>query len=51
MDFVTDLPSSLFKKKLYDLILIVINRYSRMVQFISYNKDIDAPELTEIIEN
>jgi hypothetical protein len=51
MDFVTDLPLSLFKEKAYDSILVVIDRYSRMIQFISYNKNIDVPEFAEIIKN
>jgi hypothetical protein len=51
MNFIIDFPLSLFKGKAYDLILIVINRYSRMVQFIFCNKDMNVPELTEIIEN
>jgi hypothetical protein len=51
MNFIIDFPPSLFKGKAYDSILIVINRYSRMIQFISYNKNIDVPELTEIIKN
>jgi hypothetical protein len=51
MNFITDLPSLLFKKKAYDSILIVITRYSRIIQFISYNKNMNAPKLTEIIKN
>jgi hypothetical protein len=50
IDFVIDLPPSLFKKKIYDSILVVINRYSKIIQFISYNKDMNAPELTKIIK-
>jgi hypothetical protein len=51
MNFVTNLPPSLFREKVYDSILIIINKYSRIIQFIPYNKDIDVPELTEIIKN
>jgi hypothetical protein len=51
INFVTDLPPSLFRRKAYDSILIIINRYSRIIQFISYNKNIDVPELAEIIKN
>jgi hypothetical protein len=51
IDFITNFPSLLFRKKAYDSILIVINRYSRIIQFIPYNKNMDAPELTEIIKN
>jgi hypothetical protein len=51
MDFIIDFPLSLFREKVYDSILVVINKYSRIVQFIFYNKNMDAPELTEIIKN
>jgi hypothetical protein len=51
MNFIINLPLLLFKEKVYDSILIVINKYSRIIQFIPYNKNIDAPELTEIIKN
>jgi hypothetical protein len=51
MNFIIDFPLLLFKGKIYDSILIVINKYSRMIQFISYNKDMDVPELAEIIDN
>jgi hypothetical protein len=51
MNFIINLPPSLIKGKVYDSILIVINKYSRIIQFMPYNKNMDAPELTEIIEN
>jgi hypothetical protein len=51
MNFVIDLPPLLFKGKAYDSILVVINKYSRIIQFIPYNKNMDVPELTEIIKN
>jgi hypothetical protein len=51
MNFITDFPLSLFRGKMYDSILIIIDKYSRIIQFIPYNKNMDAPELTEIIEN
>jgi hypothetical protein len=51
MNFIINFPSSLFKGKVYDSILIVIHKYSKMIQFIFYNKNMDAPELAEIIKN
>jgi hypothetical protein len=51
MNFIINFPLLLFREKIYDSILIVVNKYSRMIQFIPYNKDMDAPEFTEIIEN
>jgi hypothetical protein len=50
MIFVINLTPSLIRGKAYDSILVVINKYSRMVQFIFYNKNMNAPELTEIIK-
>jgi hypothetical protein len=51
IDFITNFPLSLFKEKVYNSILVVINRYSKIIQFIPYNKNMDAPKLTEIIKN
>ena len=51
MDFVTGLPLSFYRKIVYDFILIVINRYSKMVQYIPCNKNMDAKKLAEIIKN
>jgi hypothetical protein len=51
MNFVIRLPPSLHREIAYDFILIVIDRYSKMVQYIPYNKNMDAEELAEIIKN
>jgi hypothetical protein len=51
MNFIINFSLSLFRRKIYDSILIVINKYSRIIQFIPYNKDMDVPKLTEIIKN
>jgi hypothetical protein len=51
MDFVIGLPLFFYRGIAYDSILIVINRYSKMVQYIPYNKDMDAEELAEIMKN
>jgi hypothetical protein len=51
MNFVTGLPPFFYRGIAYDFILIVINRYLKMVQYISYNKDMDAEKLAEIIKN
>jgi hypothetical protein len=50
MDFIINFPLLLFKEKIYDSILVVIDRYSRMIQFILYNKNMNAPELAKIIK-
>lgn len=51
MDFVTGLPPSLHRGIAYDSILVVVDRYSKMVQYIPCNKDMDAEELAEIMED
>ena len=51
MNFITGLPPSLYKEIVYDAILVVIDKYSKMIQFVPYNKKTTAEELAEIIEN
>jgi hypothetical protein len=51
IDFVIGLPFFLHRGIAYDSILVVINRYSKMVQYIPYNKDMDAEELAEIMKD
>ena len=51
MDFVTDLP--LYKNPVgspdFDIILVIINRYSKMTRYIIYNKTVNFPELVKFI--
>ena len=51
MDFITDLPPSLFRGKAYDSILVVADRYSKMVVFIPCNKTMEATDLAEAMES
>jgi len=51
IDFITGLPPSLYREIAYDAILVIINKYSKMIQFVPYNKKTTAEELAEIIEN
>jgi hypothetical protein len=51
MNFVTGLPSFFHRGVVYDAVFVVINRYSKMVQYIPCTKDTDADELAEIMEN
>ncbi len=51
INFITDLPLSLYRGIAYDTILVVIDKYSKIVQFVPYNKKTTAEELAEIIEN
>jgi hypothetical protein len=45
MDFITGLPPSVRRQKAYDAILVVVDRYSKMVRYIACTAEIDAPEL------
>jgi hypothetical protein len=51
MDFVTGLPSFFYRGIAYDFILVVIDRYSKIIQYIPCNKDMDAKKLAEIMKN
>ena len=51
MDFVIGLL--LYKNPIgdsdFDIILIIINRYSKIVKYITYNKTVNSPELIKFI--
>ena len=48
LDFITQLPSSLIGTREYDAILVVVDRYTKMAQFILTTTDITAPEFTAL---
>ena len=47
IDFITDFPPAGRRGKVYDAILIVINRFLKMARFIAYTKNIDIVEMAE----
>ena len=47
MDFITGFPLTERKNKTYNIILIVINRFSKITRFIAYIKDINAVKMAE----
>lgn len=50
MDFVTDLPPSLsFHGKVVDSVLVIVDRFSKLVRYIPCTKTIAARELAELI--
>ena len=49
INFITDLPPSIHKQKACDALLIVVDQYSKMVQYIPCTKDIDALELVKLL--
>ena len=48
MDFITDLPPSQFRGRVYDSILVVVDRYTKSARYIATTKTITAAELAEL---
>ena len=51
MDFIIGLPLSFYRGIVYDTILVVVDRYLKIIQFVPYNKETTAEKLAEIIKN
>ncbi len=51
INFIISLPPSLHRGIAYDVIFVIIDKYSKMIQFVSCNKKTTAEELTKIIKN
>ena len=53
MDFITDLPPSKRRDggKVYDSILVIMDRYTKMARYLPTRKDIKAEELADVIMN
>ena len=48
LDFITQLPSSYIGIRAYDIILIIIDRYTKIAQFIPIITDIAIPEFAAL---
>ena len=48
MDFITGLLPSKYKNVIYNSILVIIDRFTKMVRYIPTNVTIDAAELAEV---
>ena len=48
MDFITDLPPSKSHGQVYDSILIVIDQFTKLAQYILVRKMIDMPQLADM---
>ena len=48
LDFITQLPESCIGTKAYDAILVVVDRYTKMAQFIPTTTDLAAPEFAAL---
>ncbi len=51
IDFIIGLPLSFYRGIVYDAILVVVDRYSKIIQFVPCNKKTTAEELAEIIKS
>ncbi len=48
MNFITDLSSSKWKKVIYDLILVIVDHYTKIMHYLSIKKTLTVIELTEL---
>ncbi len=48
MNFITDLSSSKWKEVVYDLILMIVNHYTKMTRYLSTKKTLTVVELAEL---
>jgi len=48
MDFITDLPLSKWKGQVYDSILVIVDRFTKMSRYIPVRKTINAAELADV---
>ncbi len=53
MDFVTDLPPSKKQEssKPFNTILIIVDTYTKALEYILYKKDLDTPDLIKLLVN
>ena len=49
MDFIIDLPPSKRNGAVYDAILVVVDRYTKMVQYLPVTKKINAAQLEKLV--
>ena len=48
MNFITDLSFSKWKKVVYDLILVIVDHYTKMTHYLSIKKTLTVVKLTEL---
>ena len=48
LDFITQLPSSYIRAKVYDTVLVIVDYYTKIAQFIPTTTDIIAPEFATL---
>jgi hypothetical protein len=47
MDFIIRLPPTVYRRKAYDALLVIVDRFSKMVKYITCLKEIDAPDMAD----
>jgi uncharacterized membrane protein len=48
IDFIIDLPPSAYEGKAYNSILVIVDRYTKIVRYIPYNKTYTSVQLTDL---
>jgi hypothetical protein len=48
MDFIVDLPLSTYNERVYNSILVIVDRYTKMSIYIAYNKTCIVEDLTDL---
>jgi len=51
MDFIIDLPPSKWRGRVYDSILVVVDRFTKMARYIPVCKTITSQELADVFMN
>ncbi len=53
IDFVTNLPSNKKQEssKSFNTILVIVNKYIKALEYISYRKDLDVLDFTKLLIN
>ena len=49
MDFIIGLLESTYRGVVYNFILVIMDRYTKIARYIPYNKIVDTKELVDII--
>jgi hypothetical protein len=48
IDFIIDLPLSTYEGKVYNSILVIVDRYTKIVRYIPYNKTCTSVQLIDL---
>ena len=48
MDLIVSLPPSKLRGIVYDVILVIVNRYSKLLRYIPTNSTISIPDLADL---